>query len=296
MKLIMNQIKILIIVALSSSFSFNVWPQASMFNTAFFKSKVATTTTTTIVANGSNSCSGDCVVAFAYTGALQNYTLPSSCSSIVVKAWGAGASSGGAGGYATSTISVTGGETLSVIVGEKGCNGYMGCTSYPNATFGGGGAVSGSTSRVTGGGRSAVRRGTTELLTAGGGGGSTNGGAGGGTTGQKGAIAGGGYGGTQTAGGAKDTCSYDGGTTAGSKFQGGSGSSSSAGGGGWYGGAGGCDYGPGGGGSSYVPAGGTTMGGTGTTPGNSSDTVRAGAGAGGATPSHGRVVIFYNCT
>jgi hypothetical protein len=251
---------------------------------------------TTTISND-DACVGNCEVGFAFSGSNVSYKLPASCSSITVKAWGAGAKSGGAGGYATATIPVTGGETLTIIVGERGCDGNMGCSSYPNATFGGGGAVSGATSRVTGGGRSAVRRSTTELITAGGGGGATSGGAGGGSEGQKGNVVGGGYGGTQTAGGVKDPlCTYNpADATNGSQFQGGNGSSSSAGGGGWYGGAGGCDYGPGGGGSSYVPAGGSTIGGSGTTPGNSADTHRNGAGNGGTTPSHGRVVLIYNC-
>ena len=53
---------------------------------------------------------------FNYTGDDQNFTVPAGCTQITVKAWGAGGGGtncgvgllgGGAGGYASSTLSVT---------------------------------------------------------------------------------------------------------------------------------------------------------------------------------------------
>ncbi len=103
-------------------------------------------------------------VVFAYTGADQSFVVPQGITNIFVKAWGAGGGgtpsitggTGGAGGYASSWLTVTPGETLTVVVGQGGAM---------FTAFGSGG-----------GGRSEVNRSGVSLLVAGGGGGaSTNG-------------------------------------------------------------------------------------------------------------------------
>ena len=149
--------------------------------------------------------------ALSYTGADQSFVVPAGVTSITAKLWGAGGGAGaadngpgGAGGFTTGTITVTPGETLTILTGEGG---------KINNRGGGGG-----------GGRSAIRRTSTELLTAGAGGAATrgnhlspHGGPGGGLSGTNG-IGGGGTGGagTQTAGGSSPTAGREG-----SQFQGG---------------------------------------------------------------------------
>jgi hypothetical protein len=158
---------------------------------------------------------------------------------------------GGAGGQARGTLAVTPGESLTVIVGQKG-------SQTAGTTYGGGGAGPGTNIGASGGGRTAIQRASSDLATAGGGGGFGrggggifDGGAGGGTTGSIGGGNDPGRGGTQSAGGAAG-----GGTaTAGSSGQGGNGDNGGGGGGGYYGGGGGWDGnggGAGGGGSSYI--------------------------------------------
>lgn len=109
--------------------------------------------------------------SYTYTGANQSLTVPTGVTWLYVTANGAGGAGsgngdmanavgapGGAGGRIIGWISVTSGETLSVIVG-------------------GGGSVVGSTVRSAGGGGgfSGVLRSTTHLISAGGGGGGTGG-------------------------------------------------------------------------------------------------------------------------
>ncbi len=145
---------------------------------------------------------------FSYTGAGQTFAIPSNCSSITVKVWGAGggggaASVGGGGGFAQASLSVILGETLNVIVAGGG--------QGINLDQGGGG----------GGGASSVQRSTTPLIVAGAGGGGGgswlfsgggNGGAGGGVSGASGSTstcAGGGAGtsgAAGTGGGAGGVC------------------------------------------------------------------------------------------
>lgn len=285
------------------------------------------------------------------------YTVPAGVTSITVKAWGGGGGGGGGGaggfgggggggGYATSTLSVTPGETLDLYVGAGGIGGTF---SSGGADAGGGGG---------GGGYSSLYRGSTLLtLAAGGGGGGGaraartggDGGAGGGSSGIAGTAGytnngNGGGGGTQVAGGAGGTNTNSGGNdgSAGASLSGGAGAdgrngdgtdgSGSAGGqmggadggspnisttraggggggGGLYGGGGGAattsttnaSGGGGGGGSSYASSGSTSAG-TGTDPGNSSDSYRNGAGDGGGggmtgtagvTGNNGLIVITY---
>lgn len=236
---------------------------------------------------------------------------------------GAAGGAGGAGGYVTGTLAVTAGETLNVYVGGGGGGG----TVNTNGLGGGGGGYSSIYRASTalaiasggaggGGGRS------TSVGSAGGAGGGTTGVAGSGGTQ-------GGSGGTQSAGGAAGTTGNnvgtagssltgglgangrnnngaDGGAANGGLATGGAGGSvtttsrgaGGGGGSGYFGGGGGSGSttatsgGGGGGGSGYTGGltGATNSAGTGTTPANSSDPYRSGAGnggTGGATASAG---------
>ena len=68
--------------------------------------------------------------SLSYTGAVQNYTVPSGISSITVSGYGAAGGSskktngtvmsGGKGGFLKATVNVTAGETLKVYVGGVG--------------------------------------------------------------------------------------------------------------------------------------------------------------------------------
>jgi hypothetical protein len=212
---------------------------------------------------------------YAYTGANQTLVVPAGVTSLVVDAYGAqGAPSidgtpgvGGLGARVQTTIAVTPGETLDVIVGGSGTSGG----------FGGGGPISPGVIAGGGGGLSGIfRMGTPLVVAAGGGGGGTGttggaGGAGGGETGAdggagfSGSLIGGG-GGTQLAGGTAGA-----GLNVGLPLQGGPGdggtfAAGGGGGGGFFGGGGGAgssspvpDSGSGGGGgSSYSSGTGTT--------------------------------------
>ena len=208
---------------------------------------------------------------FSHTGSNQTYVVPAGITSLNVTLSGAGGGgggnylAGGAGGLVSGTLTVTPGETLTIIVGRGGQQGYGSPTSY-----GGGGAPGADVYAYSlsggGGGRAAIQRSGVDVVTAGGGGGaaggpSGSGGAGGGTTGASGGYFGA-SGGTQSAAG---TSSFGG--NSGSGYSGGNGgyvsvannSSGGGGGGGWFGGGGGggnnsyaAYYGGGGGGSSYV--------------------------------------------
>lgn len=203
-------------------------------------------------------------------GDNQTFVVPASCTSITVKAWGAGGGAGdcdmsgydgGGGGYAATTLAVTAGESLKVRVGYP-------AGGIASSSYGWGG---------NGGGSSSVLRGTTILIEAGGGGGATS-------CYEDGAP-----------GGATLTCANPGNQPGVNAAPGECGG----------GGAGYC-AGPlvgcaGSGGSSYVPGGGTLIAGAGTAPGNSGDADRGNAGNGsaftypigetGAGP--GRVVISW---
>lgn len=203
---------------------------------------------------------------FAYTGGSQSFVVPAGVSTLQVTASGAAGGSGGLGGMVIATVSVSAGETLTMLVGGQG--------GLRSAGFNGGGGVTGD--GYGGGGSSNVKRGGTQLVIAGGGGGRSRfgsaGGAGGGLTGASGASggsgSGGGGGGTQSAGGAGGTGTTQAGT-AGSSGSGGTGGSyggaygSGGGGGGYFGGGGGGNNtstaSGGGGGSSYTIAGATSV-------------------------------------
>lgn len=263
-------------------------------------------------------------MTFIYTGANQTFTVPEGCTAVSIKAWGAGgggsswydSATGGGGGYVRAGISTTAGESLTVIVGQKG-------SVSTAATFGGGGggggAAGGSCCGGSGGGRSEVARAGTPLIVAGGGGGAGShnwGGNGGGSTGGNGDAsfgpgAGAGIGGSQVGPGSGGVGAAGGTSGAnGSASAGGTGGNSAAGndspggggGGGYGGGGGGGGGGPnvagagGGGGSNYVPTGGKSISASGRTPGNSGDADRNGAGGGGARSSAGAdgiVVISF---
>ena len=235
------------------------------------------------------SSDGDLVLATAGT-----YTItPSSDLTIDTKMWGAGGStggnlSGGAGGYSSGTLSLTGGTSYIIRVGSQ---------------TGGGTGGSG-----TGGGYSGIfetiEAHANSVIIAGGGGGGCSQysvsqvpGAGGGLSGQSGGYQGtsGGQGGTQSAGGAAADEGLNRGGTAGSALTGGIGNSAGAyggggGGSGYYGGGGGAsriggdggNSGMGGGGSGYIGhsivSNGVTTAGNQATPGNSTDTDRGTAG------------------
>ncbi len=232
---------------------------------------------------------------YTFTNGNQSFVVPAGVTSITVKAWGAGGGSlntaGGAGGFTTSSLTVTPGETLNVIVGAAGLGGQQG--NYGNAS---------------GGGRSAVQRSSVDILTAGGGGGGAYVGTGAGGGG--GGLVGGscynsstnpycGGGGTQTNGGAPGTggpalgagTQYLGGINAsyaGNNYGGGGGGAGGgAGGGGYYGGGAGGNGGSGGpaggGGSSFGPVGAALTAATGATAVGTSDSdYSGGAGIGGA--------------
>jgi hypothetical protein len=235
---------------------------------------------------------------FTFTGASQSLSIPAGCTSITVKAWGAGGGSGqnglgGGGGFTSGVLTFASGAAITVWVGGGGTGGSEG---------GGGGGLSG-----------VKVNGTYMIIAAGGGGGrwdgaNTNGGAGGGLIGSDAMNTARGLGGTQSAGGAAGAGGL-GNQTAGSLYQGGNGQGGGAvraggwngggsgqqnnwgaggGGGGYYGGGGGGFEGAGGGGSALVPAGGTTTAGSGQTPGNTGDAAYTGsAGLGGSLGGNG---------
>jgi len=205
---------------------------------------------------------------FNYTGAVQDFVVPSGINSITIEAWGAqggrgwingglGAGLGGNGGYAKGTLAVTPGETLKLYVGGRGGS----AAAYSAGGWNGGGYSDDTDSDTDdsgggGGGATDVRKGGTALtnrvIVAGGGGGggcnSGNGGAGGGLNGIAGLGTTGGIAGTQSTGASsgngENVTTV---TTSGGGVTGG-------GGGGYYGGYGGrSSYATGGGGgSAYI--------------------------------------------
>lgn len=221
---------------------------------------------------------------FNYTGAIQTWTVPANVSRIQVAATGArggGGTSGGNGCAAATTLSVTEGQTLYIVVG-----GYSN-TATAAYGFGGNGGTGGNSFGFAGGGLSGVFTTSTPsianaLFVAGGGGGGANGGNGGSAgvaspgTGASGAGLGGG-GGTTTDPG------LSGNSILANVTQPTSGSGIQAGRGGSRGGAN--SWGGGGGGAGYYAGGG---GG----PGNAAANSRAGAGGGGATWSSNTVTYI----
>jgi hypothetical protein len=213
---------------------------------------------------------------FSYTGTNQTFVIPAGVTALHVQTWGAGGGMGdgegvrgGAGGYAAATLTVTPGDTYTLVVGQGGTQ------------------VSASTKAGSGGGASGLFLGTpsqeTAVVMAGGGGGGgsiagSSGGNGGGEFGLQGGLSGAGLGGNPEAGGiggcvASAPCGQNGsalkgggGTIpniaaprTGATFGGGAGvgssdAFSSAGGGGGYFGGGGAADGGAGGGAGFVAA------------------------------------------
>lgn len=196
---------------------------------------------------------------FDYTGSNQSFVVPTGVTSLRVRLWGGGGGDiGGGAAFVTGLLSVTPGESLTLIVAGAGLD-FHNFGGFAPGGFGGGGMSGASTAGGSGGGRSAIRNSSgTELVTAAGGGGgltftSNRGGYGGLAVGGPATDFNGdsnaaqnGQGGTQTEGGAVG--GYGGG---GSAFLGGSGApiAGSGGGGGYFGGGAGLG---GGGGSSFL--------------------------------------------
>jgi len=262
--------------------------------------------------------------------------VPSGVTSIRFKGWAgggggaAGTGKGGGGAVVDTTIAVTPGESLLVVIGGAG---RFPSASYPSlGTFfapggasalgpGGVGAGSAGTGVAStewgggGGGASGLKRGSTRLVVIGGGGGGAknrNGG-GGGEDGGSGAARDG-KAGEDTVGGAGGQTTTDGVTgfdgqagdveLVSGEGPGRGGSGQGGGGGGLHGGGGGASdtiegAGAGGGGSSE-DAGGTTENGSGDTPGGATDGewdgIAGTGGAAGADGKDGRVVITWSQT
>jgi hypothetical protein len=221
---------------------------------------------------------------FTFTGGVQTFVVPPGVTLLHVDAFGAqggqGDAPGGKGGRVETTIAVTPGETLYIVVGGAGSNSGGGGAPGPGGFNGGGDggqgisffSPTGSFYGGGGGGASDIRRGGTALanriVVAGGGGGGGiggnivgPGGAGGDTQAAPGTNADGaqgGGGGTQLAGGAGGVSTTGGtaGTNGGPGIggPGGGGNSNSRGGGG--GGAGYFGGGGGGGGNTFGGGGG----------------------------------------
>ena len=222
----------------------------------------------------SSGTSGETLLqAFYYSGAEENYTVPSGVSRIKMHVVGGAGGGGvysagyksGAGGYSVGEMSVTAGQVLRIRVGGGGGGGKQsapasgGVGGWP----GGGHGAFGDTFCGGGGGYSGVFDSAgAPLLLAGGGGGSSGyagpGGNGGGLQGGDGSTGGGAKGGTQSAGGSGGTGGYSGSAYQGGHANGGNRTSSTSrddggGGGGYYGGgASGGDGQSGAGGSGHV--------------------------------------------
>jgi hypothetical protein len=253
---------------------------------------------------------------FDYTGADQYFTVPDGVTTVDVKMWGAGGAgspssgTGGGGGYTSATLTVTPGETLTVMVGQGGPTGI-----YPT-TYGGGGTSPGYGS---GGGRSEVDKLDGSFIIAGGGGAGGDyypfwtcggpyfngyGGAGGGASGQDGGDITSGHGGANGVGGAGGFGYYCASPSQSGDSRNG-GSDCGGGGGGGYGGGGSgnvmaCKAGGGGGGGGGCDGSSVsncyTEAGADVAPANSGDSDRGSAGNGGAANSDGnpgRVIISY---
>jgi hypothetical protein len=195
---------------------------------------------------------------YAYTGGQQTFTVPAGVTQVSIMVWGAqGGSSfnnGGKGGYATGTLAVTPGQTITIVVGGQPA--FNNTSGYHTGGWPDGGQ--GWYNGQSGGGSSYVVYGS-KVIVAGGGGGANvfndTPGAGGGTEG--GNASSGGGGGTQSAGGTANSVNAAAGSLGQGGYAGQSNNNGGGGGGGYYGG-GGAENGVGGGGSSYT--GGVTSG------------------------------------
>jgi len=260
-----------------------------------------------------------CIPGSQTFSSSSSFTVPTGCSSLTVRLWGAGGGAGGTGssgvtsgyggggGFVQATFAATAGESLSVEVGTGGGGGGNvggGSGGSSGGGSGGGGDSSGANGGGGGGGGgpSRILRSSTVLLVAAGGGGGGGSGYYSSSTAVPGEAAT--AGGSGNASGGSVTCS------SGRCAAGGSGSN---GGGGGGGGGSGSNYntesssvgGRGGkGGTSAVNSGsGTTTAGSGTTPGGTGDPGYV-SGVGVGAPSYtgtstasggnaGRVVVAW---
>ena len=272
---------------------------------------------TVVVASGGALTPG--TQTYSYTGATEEYTVPSGASQIEFKRWGAGGSGGlyntgswgGGGGFTTGKLAVVPGDIIRIQVPQGG-------QSPADSTHGGlGGWPDGGTGTrgdaYGGGGGGSARlwkNGALKAVAGGGGGGGGysgggSAGAGGGSSGQNATLSGTGTGGSQVAGGrdANDsnvnkiglqisTETNRTGAWGGSNADFSSTLDDGGGGGGgyWGGGGGGGDGGSAGGGSGYLHADCTaasTTAGSGKTPAGTSDTNYPGGNTGYGSDSLG---------
>jgi hypothetical protein len=238
---------------------------------------------------------------FTYSGSSQSFTVPSGVTAVTVEAWGGqgGASpytaAPGKGAYVRSTVSVTAGQVLTVLVGGRGKS--VAESSYGGWNGGGAGTVNGGGG---GGGASEVRRGTSRLVVAGGGGGAGGNDyapyAAGGDGGALGANGANGSGGAAGQGGGGAGVGTGGAGGAGPWFSGSPGSASGT--GGNAGGDDGQGRGGGGGGGGYSGGGGGGAGSTGSGGGGggggSSYSVSTATFQNGVRTGDGRVVLTYS--
>ncbi len=256
----------------------------------------------------STSCSaGTCTTTIAFKGSVEEWTVPNHVTSLtfIVKGAGGGTifpdAEGGSGAKVTSTLTVTEGEKLKLVVGGGGSWIYNG--GYAG---GGRGGVAGFEPGSGGGGGSFVFSETESLLIAAGGGGGgggeeETGGGNGGHTGGAGhgiGVAGGGGGTGSQGGSAGIHATAGGGPTTSTAIQGTGGrggeeidafANGGGGGGGFYGGGGGGSEEP-----FYAGGGG---GGSSTVNGGSSTTYEEGKGAAGGgffgNGHNGEILISY---
>lgn len=287
-----------------SSIGGSTWSTFPAIQTVDMSANGLCNVTTTLFTQGSNTISRTSYTS--NTGSIISYTVPSNCTQVLVRAWGAGGgcangptSFGGGGAYVSGKLSVSAGETLSVIIGKGGPGTHT--YAYRAEEYGsqgvGGNGISG------GGGYSGIKRGSTYVVMVGaGGGGSGNASQPGGA----GTAFGHGY---QGGCNASKSTSLNGNSAWGGWADGSGGSAgaiasyadSGGGGGGGYGGGGapmvGGYNGGGGGGSSLSSflADAILMDGCGSVAGNLSDALRGTAGngatSGGRDGSDGAVIL-----
>ncbi len=116
--------------------------------------------TATVTVTPSKATPNNTSLSFAYTGAMQTWTVPAGVTSITIDAYGAGGGTGasgnssagatlggpgGRGSRASGTLAVTPGQVLNIFVGGAGgvsTGGYNGGGTGGNSTSGGGGGAS----------------------------------------------------------------------------------------------------------------------------------------------------------
>ena len=271
------------------------------------------------IENDGAFCFAQDTLRFVYTGVVDTFIVPECVYTIQVKAWGAGGSGGGsdnsvlgavggAGAFIQSSVPVTPGQVIQVVVGGGAGPGQSSMGGFGGGTFGWGngymdggaggatGATYGSGGGGGGGGGSGLIGGNLFLLVAGGGGGGSGGGQfSSGAEGGAGGVDGNIVPGSCVSYGAAGA-GVNGNGIIGANKGPGDGGGGGGGGGGFNGGGGGgiatlCDCGAcgGGGGTSWSLGNGTIITlGNGQVPGNSNDLVLpAGAAIGGNASNKG---------